>query len=473
MTTRQKNNKAVRLGKSRGDSKSQRAENIVVFIDTMIFLHFRLFDQIDWPTVLNADHVTIVIPPITIRELDKHKNTHAFKTLRERAQTVSRRLLEVFSDGEHATVRRGVDVRFEAAKPNLDFDAHRLDSNWQDDYLLATILCFKRDRPESNIVIVTNDTNLILKSRQYGLQTFRLPDDFKLQDVLDASERKVKELEKTIQELRSRSPILRLGFEDGSDHIKLTLIKPSVPSAEEMDQTVEQLKKQYSKMAVPPQVTVDTTQRKKGVTVSELAKLLEVVGGYTVEEKHRYNVELDQFFSGYRSYLEKMVKYLDVQARTIPLAIFVHNDGTAPGEDIDIHLHFPDGFNLVSSEVRQPKKPKVPKAQSTIERVQENLRAPYMNSAAFLSRGIGVDRPSEAPNVSGPTIRRTKSYDVNFRIGRLKHNMLIRLDRLFCVFDSFEAAQSLGIQYEINAGNVAHQEQSMLHVIVERELEKS
>lgn len=250
------------------------------------------------------------------------------------------------------------------------------------------------------------------------------------------------------------------------------LIRPSEFTDERINQTIEQLKKEYPKKAVPPPTPVDPNKPRTGATLAELAKAIQTDSdGYTIEGKREYNAKLDSFFSEYKDYLNKMVKYLDVQMRTIELDIYIYNDGTAPGEDIDIHLHFPDGFNLASEYVEQPAKPKPPRAQTLKETTHEMIRANRINPVAFFPRTTRADRPSEPPNVSRPTIRRKKSYDVDFKVGRLKHNKPIRLDRLFVVYDSFESAKSFGIDYRINAGNVPREIKGTLHVILEKEVE--
>ncbi len=49
-------------------------ENIVLFLDTNIFLHYQSFDQINWSVLVGAQNVGIIIPPITVHELNKHKD---------------------------------------------------------------------------------------------------------------------------------------------------------------------------------------------------------------------------------------------------------------------------------------------------------------------------------------------------------------------------------------------------------------
>ncbi len=44
-----------------------------VFIDTNVLLHYRSFDEVDWPGQLGATAVTLVFAPVVLTELDRHK----------------------------------------------------------------------------------------------------------------------------------------------------------------------------------------------------------------------------------------------------------------------------------------------------------------------------------------------------------------------------------------------------------------
>ena len=68
----------------------------IVFIDTNIFLHFTFFTDIEWPAVVDAGGVTIVLPPVTMGELDKHKYNQKSDAVKKRAEKVTRRLAQLF-----------------------------------------------------------------------------------------------------------------------------------------------------------------------------------------------------------------------------------------------------------------------------------------------------------------------------------------------------------------------------------------
>ena len=65
---------------------------IYIFCDTMVFLHYRLFSEIDFKSLVQSDSVTLIIPAQVSNEIDWHKNTNQVKRLRERAGKVSAKI---------------------------------------------------------------------------------------------------------------------------------------------------------------------------------------------------------------------------------------------------------------------------------------------------------------------------------------------------------------------------------------------
>lgn len=79
----------------------------------------------------------------------------------------------------------------------------------------------------------------------------------------------------------------------------------------------------------------------------------------------------------------------------------------------------------------------------------------------------------EKPNVSSPNIRKSNSYDVEYKITKLKHNSAESFDPLIITFDSNETINSFRIGYKINAANVPKPVSGSLHVILDKQPEKS
>ena len=64
----------------------------IVFLDTNVYLHCQPFYQVNWLDIVGAKAVTIVLPPIIIRELNKHKDTSSRPRVRRRAGATLKKL---------------------------------------------------------------------------------------------------------------------------------------------------------------------------------------------------------------------------------------------------------------------------------------------------------------------------------------------------------------------------------------------
>ena len=177
-----------------------------------------------------------------------------------------------------------------------------------------------------------------------------------------------------------------------------------------------------------------------------------------------YNRDLNSYYEEYRQHLFAVSNYQNLAARTILLKLLLCNNGNWPAEDIHVMLHFPDGFELRTKENRilPPAAPEPPS--------QPIAGMPGLKGIADRLRHFehGIRLPQLRLPDSGPTIRKTHSYDVEFHVKRLKHGFTWSLDTLFLTFDSYETAQSFPIDFRINAGNMPEEALGKVHVIVEK-----
>jgi len=189
----------------------------IVFLDTNIYLHYQFFDQIKWPKILDASKIIIVVPPITIRELNKHKDLHPRQHVKERAAKVIKKFLGLFKADTESEINTSVKIYFEDREPAIDFSQFQLERDIQDDQLIASILTYKNEHLDSDIILVTSDSGLLLigKARRLNISAIELPNELKLADEPDPDQIRIKHLERKIRELESKIPQLSLTFEDG------------------------------------------------------------------------------------------------------------------------------------------------------------------------------------------------------------------------------------------------------------------
>lgn len=445
----------------------------IIYLDTNIFLHCQPFDQVDWLKVLNTDSVIIKIPPVTIRELNKSKELHPHAYIRKRANEIIKKLFDLIEYGSRAEIRKGVQVYFEDRDPIIDFAEHQLNPNVQDDHLIASIIMNREESPTDRIVLITSDMGLALlaKAKRLGIDTLRIPDNYRIPDKPDPKEIKIKQLEQKIRELNSRAPLLVLAFKDGLQHSTFNLARPVELDQSIIDRKLTELKKKFPLIELKEQDR-DSRVHQNSLENTMIISALAMIGTISQDEINRYNSEVKKYISAYANFLKQSSDFENLKRRTIRLELVLANDGHAPAEDIDIYIRFPDGFRvLVEDELPNPPSPPKPpvkpmtqilKLASSLNYSSQMLQVPYLKS---------INHPSITllSNVSPPNIKRTDNYEVHVHVQKIKHNLQVSLDPLFIVFDSYEGSSSFAIEYSILASNTPKEIKGNIHVIIKKD----
>jgi hypothetical protein len=432
------------------------------FPDTNTFLHYPTLDHIDWPDVLGCDAAVIVIAPIVIRELNRHKDAPTSPKSRERAASALRKLHGWSEQAVPIMIRKDVELQFRTHDPLIDFAGERLSVHIADDHLLATMVEFRSENPAGDIVLVTEDLGLRLKSGAHDFSKVQLPADLRLPDELGAEEKRIRQLENELRRVRDRMPALKLLFRNGEDYLTVTVRAPTALAADAFAASLAEVRKKHPKMEMP-RVVEETA-------VPAFAALAVTWGGISPEKLKDYNEALEKYYTHYEKHLLAMQEFENLQRRVARLDIVVVNEGTSPADDIDVFMHFPDGFVLASDD-NLPKKPSAPRAparpKSGLELIQEHLQAPLIPSHYLGSYEVSPKLP-EFRNISHPTIRRTKSYDVELTVRGVKHAFSEEFDPMYVIFPTFEEAGSFTIDYRLHAANLPDAVLGQLHVVVER-----
>ena len=223
-------------------------------------------------------------------------------------------------------------------------------------------------------------------------------------------------------------------------------------------------------------------QPKPPTDVSELALSVEAtstirlsMGTVSPEDIAKYDSQLEEYYRRYAQYLRSDLEYRNLQGRTIGLTVLLANDGTAPADDIDVSIRFPDGFDLATDSdypappaaPEPPSKPKTPMEQF----LQRDWDAHDILQPLSRYALDSVIRPRDVapPNISLPNIRRTDSYEVDLHVARIKHRTREPCLSLHVVFDSFDTARSFHTDYCLLAANVPQEVEGQLHVIIEKD----
>jgi hypothetical protein len=187
-------------------------------------------------------------------------------------------------------------------------------------------------------------------------------------------------------------------------------------------------------------------------------------GGILDEEYQRYNKERVAYFDKCERYMRATTEMQNRMARTLRFTVAISNAGSAPADDVDVRLLFPDGFALRAEDdlpapPREPKRPVKPRNQ--MEMVTANMALPNFRMPEMHMPDLGP--------ISSFRLRKTNSYEVSDHFARIKHGQTEELRELFLTFDSHESSASFHCKYEVSVGNLPDMLKGTLHFVIERD----
>lgn len=437
-----------------------------LFVDTNVLLHYRRLEETDWLSLSKCKEVVIVLCPAVIRELDQHKVNHSQNKFRKRAQEIIASLSR-FSAMDSALIRDGVRLEFLSKDPNIDFLAHNLRSELSDDWIIASILEWRLKYPSDEIKIVSADLGVSIKARAQGIPTLSPLDADKLADELDAAEKQIKDLRKELAEIKNSLPQLKLCFWNQSADKQFLRFVISPPTA--FDSTKGKIALLQIRSDYPMHQLPDEAQ--KHVEMKKMEKEfrrgnMHVRFPVSRSQIQRYNTELEAFYQAYETYLHKLHDFQNAKRRMITIEVGLQNSGSIPAEDIDVHMHFPDGFQLFDGDEPLPtgaKPPEPPRKPGTVG----GFDMSGLQRLGHLTPQRAVPPPS---NISSPSIRRTNSYDVRFQIKKAKHGFALRVAKFVAFFDNDESLTSFKVDYSVSAANLPKAVDDHLSIIIEKSL---
>lgn len=435
-----------------------------VFFDTMVFLHYRSIDELNLDDLLGPSPHTIIMPRITLRELDKHKNTNSSSRIRERARKMVKKI-EQWAAGEQ--IRPGVAMEFMARIPAVDYSTLGLNPDWCDDVLIASVLQYRTDHPnDAEVILVTQDSGPRLTALQLGLRVVELPEEYKLPAEQDPLEAENRELLRTISVLQNALPKLTVSFagsDQPEDHACFVLPCPPNSMEHEIKRKIEEFRAKLPKQQ-PPQATPPKPDSPVALMQAQLAGW-SYIDPIPAEEYERYNRGVDEYLRSYERYMRDTWEGQAATRRSIRFKIDIRNTGTAPAEDVDVLFHFPDGFRLFSGDDLPdiPKEPRPPRKPRT--------RMQQMTDSIGHIGNLNLARPN-LPDFKMPSsfsIERSRSYDVRDHFRRIKHGDSAALPEMFLTFDSYQTASSFSCDYTIRPANLPSPITGKLHFVIEKE----
>ncbi|KQN07111.1 hypothetical protein ASE85_18725 [Sphingobium sp. Leaf26] len=319
-----------------------------ILIDTNQVLHFKRLDQIDWCEMTQSEHCTLVITPILLRELEQKKIFSPSSALKARADGMIDFLVEKMALPDPVVVRPHVVLVFSEHEPRIDFAAHHLVREVNDDHYIAAAI-ERHGISGVSIFIASNDGGMAMKLRSRPISVLRLPDALRLPAEIDAEQKELRDAKRELARLKSRQPKLAVTFKDGAT-------RRNVCNARSLDfgaPGLTTIRAEHSYVRVPPK-----PGEAAGVQIGGLRAFANL-GGASRHRVEEYNEALTAYYGRYEQYLADLKVWTEALRLTASVSIMLSNDGSATASDIDVTLRFPKSIFLSSMRDRQ-KEPEAP-----------------------------------------------------------------------------------------------------------------
>ena len=223
----------------------RKFSKLYAFLDTNIFLEYEEFSQLNWPKLLDAEAVCLVVAPMVRREIEGYRTDPRSPRRQKRARSLSGKLRDLVlsvDDGFEADVtgHPHVSLLELSQSPVLDRYPY-LQPHVQDDHIIASLLDFRAAHPDRAVMLVAGDTGLVLKARSRGIPYRYLENEYRLPDEPNPDHKRIRDLERKIELLEQTHPNLKVNLKGATEGV-LTLPLVAQPHALERFERVRLLK---------------------------------------------------------------------------------------------------------------------------------------------------------------------------------------------------------------------------------------
>jgi len=423
-------------------------------LDTNIYLEYKYFANINWKELM-SDEVVILVPMSIIKELDNYKyDTNNKKSKRAKSLI---KLFHDISDEKIPNEINKIPVELILEEPDKTiFDKYSLDKNKPDDCILASIL----NLPDyKDCTLVTGDLNMKLKAKSLKINVIRLDDNYVDRDELDEKDKEIKKLNKEIETLKNKNPVLYFCFDNDETYIDKL---PNNITVKEED-----INSKYN--SILGRVT-PTNQQLENMKLSVINKPIPIMLPVTYDDIEKFNSEVMQYHSDYKEYLERLVKYEKWNSLNLALNFRIHNKGFVPANSIDLTLFLPKHLEIVEGNIlNEPIEPPSPimnyRLREEVKKVLENSEVPLKGKPI-----VKYKKPDEFKHISSGFQKKTNKDNLILTYGyhQLKHNYFVHVHPLIIRFKKVDDIKSFQISYSLLADNTPISVTGILHIKINK-----
>jgi hypothetical protein len=446
----------------RGDSHAR----VAAFVDTMLFLHFRRLDGIDWCSLLRAKSVHLLIAPVVWRELNTEKDQNRVQGLRERAKdAVAKFRSDWLVDPSGGTVRSNVTIELLYSDADIDFAEFRLNRDVKDDQLIASAIAYKR-RSSVHVVIVSDDMMLHGKARMAGLDVVFPAESERLDDALSEEGKRTRALEREIRALKDRRPKLIVRLDSG-DGYKTVHLKPLGPlPTYEVGRQLAALRKRFPLRDVSGDVPAEQYSEASVYTRAALIEHEDPNMAFQIALQQTadasYNADVERYLEEYANFIPRQWVYQQRQARSLTFSVVVANDGTAPAQDIDLLVT--TGAKVAVYKERDH----TALLKGPIAPAQPKARSLSFESPSFLDPALIAPVPSFPQGSPASAYSRVKNGEsgvsIHAHIDKLKQRQSEEFGPFVLVYPLDDAIAPVQLRYVLNCEELPEELEGVLHL---------
>lgn len=416
-----------------------------IFLDTNIFIHFKYFEEIPWQDIINYSDFTIVLAPTVLDELDNHKYNQNRK-VSKRVKELLPKLEKIIDKSTQCKVK----FQYLSITPKDEtFNKNRLSKEKQDDTILASILEFCKDKNIEDVYYISYDTAPRLKAKTFNINALKLSDNYLSKEELDENDKKIKILEKQVNDFQNSLPKIKLTFNNNKDFLNHKLPDSELNEDNYIQTELNDIKKNNPYLT--KNNSNDDFYKNFGFRLPTIPTFLEITE-YQISE---YNKSLDLFFDEYKGFLSSKFiqsKFLD---ESIKFNLKLLNEGTQPAKKIELYLYFPDSVEIYD--------------ENNIPQIIDEPKPPYKPKNSWDYNNLGN---SDFYNALFPKLKnnsfKSKNYEilldknqVTFFCDSLMHNKIINLDTIYV---RLKLLKGFSIKYTILVENLPNKIDGQLHI---------
>jgi len=366
---------------------------VCVFPDTNLFLHCRALHDLPWHELFDSDALHLKIATTVVDEIDRLKrdgNPKRAKRARE-ANALFRQLLTSPAGSVDLPTRgKPLRVSFAPALPASRITPDTLDRLRGDDSLIEEVLRFSKEH--SSTVLLTADTGVDLRAQRHGVKSRAIPDSWLLPPEPDERDKRIRELERRVDQMEDRAPQLQLAVlhdEAVVDTLTLALPLYSDLTTIELDMLTAEVRRRHpiaTEFLEPPLSVVPQSElerhflssiKRESVSKSEIEEYLEEYSAWERKVHER---------------LARWANILNLKHRWCELRILLENVGAASADHLLLEIFLYGGAKahvtmdpderprmhkfgqLLSDTPDLPPPPPAPRAMTSWEKTFDGLR---------------------------------------------------------------------------------------------------